>query len=149
MLRADQIATALHGETVGVQPDPRHLNIEGLIMNQIDRIGYLRSIGEEWDEPMFHLRDLIVGLEDSEFWDGIPAQVRGKLTDAQKEEYAQRGWDGLKIQIHTDPKTGSEILCPTPAELSLMFRLVMGLMARRGMSWRRQSIDVIPMEVTQ
>ena len=142
---------ALHGEATTIQPHPRPITIEDNVMNQIDRIGYLRSTGQSWVEPVFHLRDLIVGLEDEEFWTGLPMNL-GKdklnaLTPEQKQQYSERGWNTMRVQERV-VKQGTRVikfLDPTPSELSLMLRIMMALMARRNMTWRRRNVDEIPM----
>lgn len=139
----EEAASALHGEQLGIQPAPRHVSIEHLVLNQLDRIGYLRSVGKPWGEPMFHLRDLLVGLEDDEFWTGIPSlENQTKLSDKNKAEYAQRGWDNLEFDelIDDDGKQPGRP-APTPEQLSLAMRILMGLLARRGMTWRRRNRD--------
>lgn len=146
----DSSAIALHGEATSVQPNPRPITIEDAVMNQIDRIGYLRSIGEEWKEPVFHLRDTLVGLEDEEFWDGIPMNLRGKkeqISEEDLEEYKDRGWQTIKVQNRIIKKDGRSIeyLDPLPEELSKMLRILMALLARRGMTWRKRNVDEIPL----
>lgn len=151
VLDANPVApTALHGESVGLQPNPRQLNIEQDVMNQIDRIGYLRSIGEPWQESVFHLRDLVVGLEDEEFWDGVPKKIRATVSPEQSAIYNERGWNSLSVRMKVEAQpdgTTRETLDPTPAELSLMLRIMMGLFARRGVTWRRTVVDRIHMEI--
>ena len=139
---------ALHGEATQIQPNPRPITIEDNVLNQIDRIGYLRSIGEDWKEPVFHLRDIIVGLEDEEFFDGIPMNFRKKeLTLEERNYYVQRGWDSIKVRSKEGPD--GEYLDPTPGELSRMLRILMALLARRNMTWKRRMIDTIPMNVEE
>ncbi len=144
---------ALHGENTGptIQPDPRNLTIEVNIQHQIDRIGFLRSVGESWQEPVYHLRDLIVGLEDAEFWDGVPAIVDPEsLSVSQRESYSMRGWNGVpcRVLVETNPDGSTiETPDPTPSELSAMFRIILAQLARRGMTWRRKISDKVPMVI--
>lgn len=148
MASVDTSAQALHGEATSVQPNPRSITIEDNVLNQIDRIGYLRSIGEDWKEPVFHLRDLIVGLEDEEFWDGTPMNIRNKtLSDDEKKEYADRGWRTIKVRMRIKKVDGQviESLDPLPEELSKMLRIILALLARRNMTWRRRNVDEIPL----
>lgn len=151
-MESNPLANALHGEAqAGVQPSPRSISIEDNVLHQIDRIGYLRSIGEAWDEPVFHLRDICVGLEDEEFWDGIPKQVRERknppITDVEKKAYNDRGWETMEVRMRVMKigKHEMRFLDPTASELSLMLRILMALLARRGMTWKRRTIDEIPM----
>lgn len=137
---------ALHGEILsGVHPEPRKITIEQAVMHQVDRIGYLRSIGEEWAESLFHLRDLIVGMEDEEFWSGIP---KGLIVEdeEEREEYEKRGWNGIPVRMKRTQIGKKEFIDepdPMPVELSQMLRIIMALLARRGMTWRRKNYDEI------
>lgn len=146
----EQNVSALHGEASTVQPNPRSITIEDNVLHQIDRIGYLRSVGEEWKEPVFHLRDLIVGLEDEEFWDGIPMNLRkkqDKISPTDLQEYTDRGWRSIKVRMRIRLEQGKEIesLDPLPEELSKMLRIILALLARRNMTWRRRNVDEIPL----
>lgn len=120
-------------------------------MHQIDRIGFLRSTGEEWKEPVFHLRDILIGLEDEEFWDGIPMNLRNKRNDIKPEDlqrYKDRSWTDVPCTmrvIKDDQGRKHEYLDPTPMELSRMLQILMALLARRGMTWRRKNVDEIQM----
>lgn len=140
---------ALHGEQAIVQPNPRGITLEDNVLHQIDRIGYLRSIGEEWKEPVFHLRDLIVGLEDEEFWNGIPMNLQEKkdFSDEEKLVYEDRGWNTIKIRSQLIMVNGREVESydPLPQELSKMLRIILALLARRNMTWRRRNVDEIPL----
>ncbi len=141
-------ANALHGEASTVQPNPRSISIEDNVLHQIDRIGYLRSIGEDWKEPVFHLRDLIVGLEDDEFWNGTPMHLRDKTIPQEHEaEYKDRGWKSINVRMRKRVVDGIEIeyLDPLPQELSKMLRIILALLARRNMTWRRRNVDEIPL----
>lgn len=137
---------ALHGEKPSIEPNARALRIEDLVLHQIERIGYLRSLGQPWTEPVTHLRDLIVGLEDDEFWTGFPEGVKKEnLSDEEIQEYELRGWNKLRIRVKTR-RVGKVTIRepdPTPQELSLMVRIIMALLARQGMTWRRKSTDEI------
>lgn len=146
----EQNVSALHGEASTVQPNPRSITIEDNVLHQIDRIGYLRSVGEDWKEPVFHLRDLIVGLEDDEFWDGIPMNLRkkqDKISEQDMKEYVDRGWRSIKVRMRIRLENGKEIesLDPLPEELSKMLRIILALLARRNMTWRRRNVDEIPL----
>lgn len=141
------IPGALHGERI--EPNARPLRVEDLVLHQIDRIGFLRSVGQDWSEPVAHLRDLVVGLEDKEFWTGVPDKVKD-ATDEELEEYLERGWNGVKIRMKVRKVGKIEIRepDPTPQELSLMLRILMALLARQGMTWRRKLTDeILPEQV--
>lgn len=144
----EPLPVALHGENTDVTANPRKLNIEGKIDNQLDRIGYLRSIGEDWTEPLFHLRDLVVGLEDDEFWNGVPERLEGQdLSEDELKEYHSRGWNGVEIDVELMEDSNGGLIeepCPTPQQLSQMLRIIMALFARTGMSWRSTVNDEIP-----
>jgi hypothetical protein len=101
-------------------------------------------------EPVFHLRDLIVGMEDDEFWNGIPMNLqesfkKGNLTENEIMEYRKRGWDTIPIRIMRVKKNGKfeKVASPTAIELSEMLRIIMALLARRGITWRRTTFDTI------
>lgn len=61
----------------------RPISMEDAFGRQNDRIAYLRSLGQPWGEAVFELRDLLHGLEDEEFWDGLPPTTRTHLEGLQ------------------------------------------------------------------
>lgn len=140
----ENIPVALHGERI--EPNARPLHVEDLVLHQIDRIGFLRSIGQDWAEPVAHLRDLVVGLEDDEFWTGVPEKVKKEdLSGEELKAYEERGWNGIRIRMKVRKVWKVEVRepNPTPQELSLMLRVLMALLARQGMTWRRKLTDEI------
>lgn len=148
-------SVALHGEATTIQPNPRSITIEDNVLHQIDRIGYLRSIGQDWKEPVFHLRDILVGLEDEEFWNGIPMNLQSKkdkLKEEDLKEYKERSWTDVPCtmrSIKDDQGNVQEYLDPSAIELSKMLQILMALLARRGMTWRRRNVDEISMTFGQ
>lgn len=134
---------ALHGEAVqGVEPDLRNLSIEDVLRRQLDRVAYLRSSGLDFSEAVLMLRDLLVGVEDDEFFDGVPATVRG--TEGAREAYAERGWDTMVVTASSSG--GRAVLTPSNAELGVMLRCLTALMARRGLTFRSQFSSRVPQE---
>lgn len=122
--------------------------MEDAIARQIDRIAFLRSTGQPWDEAVYQLRDMVVGLEDEEFWDGIPEDVRKSLkkeTDEWKRQEitkacAVEGWNGYPVRAFRSP-SGQPIYMPTPENLSCAYRIVMRLLSRKGIAWRTRRIS--------
>lgn len=139
------------GESGDLRFLPRPITMEEAVGRQIDRISYLRSIGHPWSEAVFMLRDMIVGLEDDEFWDGIPAHARGKWTKAEggekatiAKQWAPEGWTGVPFRAYRLPD-GGVVFRPTSENLSSALRIIMRLLARRGIAWRtRRRSDLGP-----
>lgn len=128
---------------------PRSISMEDIIKNQVDRIGYLRSAGEPWDEAVQNLRDLVIGLEDDQFDDGIPDHVRKNLSTltpaeqrAERERWAPHGWNGVPIRAYRRPD-GTIRWAPTAQDLSNQYRIIMALLDRRGISWRRKRVSYL------
>lgn len=121
----------------------RTLSHEDNINRQLDRIAYLRSVGAPWAEAVYQLRDMVVGLEDEEFWDGIPQAVRTSLHDDPDvyervaAEYAHDGWKGYPCRA-IQGVDGRPIYRPTAENLSTALRIIMKLLARRGILWKRK-----------
>lgn len=127
----------------------RPVSAEEAFSRQNDRIAYLRSYGEDWEEAVNELRDQLEGLEDPEFWDGIPPDVRASLDDMTvkerdevHEKYADRGWLTMKIRAFPgrkadgSPDWENPIYKPTADQLSRRLRIVRALATRRGITWR-------------
>lgn len=110
--------------------------MEDAIRHQVDNIAYLRSFGLPWAEAVYQLRDMVVGLEDEEFWDGIPQPLRDDTTDELREKYARYGWDGVPCRAFEGPG-GEPMYRPTPEDLSEQLRIIMRLLYRRGITWKR------------
>lgn len=134
----------------GNQFSPRPISLEEAFGRQNDRIAYLRSVGQPWAEAVFELRDLIVGIEDEEFWDGIPAEVRAGLPkqpkpkqEAEREKWAPGGWAAFPCRAIPGPG-GRPIYLPTSEELSHARRIVLRLAARRGLTWKTKRISSLP-----
>lgn len=136
---------ALHSDSGSLEATARRVDVESLILRQLDRISYLRSVGQPWREPVFMLRDLAVGLEDGEFWDGVPDIIRGKLNQEEVEAYGRRGWDSMQMR-EKELEDGRTVLDPTAAELSNALQIVMALFARRNMTWKVKKNHKIPLE---
>lgn len=103
-------------------------------------------MGLPWAEAVYQLRDLLVGLEDEEFWDGIPKGERAKLAalseekqEQAKKQWSVEGWQGYPCRAIPGP-TGP-IFKPTAENLSHAYRIIMRLAARRGLSWRTKRIS--------
>jgi hypothetical protein len=129
---------------------PRPISLEEAFSRQNDRIGYLRSTGLPWAEAVYQLRDLLVGIEDDEFWDGIPATERSRLPKLTEEEaerarqrWAEEGWLGYPCRAIRGP-SGQPVFRPTADNLSHAYRIIMRLAARRGLSWRTKRISKLP-----
>ena len=126
---------------------PRNITMEDAIARQIDRIAFLRSSGQDWSEAVYQLRDMVVGLEDDEFWDGIPKDVRKelkKMDERKREEavkqWAVEGWNGYPVRAFRGP-SGVPVYMPTSENLSCAYRIVMRLLSRQGIAWRTRRIS--------
>lgn len=124
------------------------------VRRQIDRIGYLRSGGHPWAEAVFQLRDMLVGLEDAQFWDGVPAKDRKRLLEAQasgdkiaaariEARWKKQGWLGIPVRAVPGPG-GRPIWRPTPENLSDLLRCIMGLLDRRKLLWKTRAGSELP-----
>lgn len=126
---------------------PRSITMEEAITRQLDRIAFLRSTGQEWAEAVYQLRDMVVGLEDEEFWDGIPKHERARVKllperERVKEErrFAVEGWNGYPVRAFRGP-SGEPVYVPTSENLSCALRIIMRLLARQGMAWRTRRVS--------
>lgn len=126
---------------------PRNITMEDAIARQLDRIAFLRSTGQEWAEAVYQLRDMVVGLEDDEFWDGIPDAERKDIQklpylkrEKVKQEYAVEGWNGYPVRAFRGPG-GVPVYMPTSENLSCALRIVMRLLSRKGIAWRTRRIS--------
>lgn len=122
----------------------RDISHEQNINQQLDRIAYLRSAGLPWAEAVFQLRDMVVGLEDHEFWTGIPPRLyeehendSDKLTQL-REAYVEYGWDGVSFRA-IETSDGRFVYDPTPSDLSKALRIIMRLLARKGILWKKRT----------
>ncbi len=121
--------------------------MEDAIARQLDRIAFLRSTGQEWAEAVYQLRDMVVGLEDDEFWDGIPPHVRSEMNKMPKkqwertqQEWAVEGWNGYPVRAFRGPG-GVPVYMPTSDNLSCALRIVMRLLSRSGIAWRTRRVS--------
>lgn len=129
-----------------------------LIQRELDRIAYLRSLGHPWGSAVETLRDLAVGLEDEEFWDGLPPGIRGKVKALEKdpdnrkaiheakrlrEAYEHRGWNGVPIRAIPGPR-GEPQWRPTAANLSDQLQIVLRLLDRHGLRWKTHRQSPLP-----
>ena len=126
---------------------PRNITMEDAIARQLDRIAFLRSTGQDWSEAVYQLRDMVVGLEDQEFWDGIPPDVRRKLKSMSEAErrrvtrtWEVEGWSGYPVRAIRGPN-GEPVFMPTSENLSCALRIVMRLLARQGIAWRTRRVS--------
>lgn len=120
-----------------------HIPIEEKLARQVDRIAYLRSAGYPWGEAVLHLRDMVVGLEDEEFYDGIPDSERSKIQVGElglaetREAYADYGWDTFSVRAY-EATNGEYVLDPSPSDLSQAYRIIQRLLARKGLVYKRK-----------
>ena len=134
---------------------PRNITMEDAIARQLDRIAFLRSTGQEWSEAVYQLRDMIVGLEDDEFWDGIPEHVRnskefrsltGKALEREKAKWAVEGWNGYPVRAFkqkTPDGTIVPVYMPTSENLSCALRIIMRVLSRAGIVWRTRRVSTL------
>lgn len=120
----------------------RSLSMEDVLRRQIDRIAWLRSMGYEWGEAVQQLRDMVVGLEDDEFFDGVPLWRRKKFGNMEHDErmkvfaqYKHEGWDCVPVRAFRGTN-GFPVYRPTPDNLSAQLRIILRLLARRKITWR-------------
>lgn len=146
---------------------PKTLTMEQAISVQMDRIAYLRSSGLEWAEAVYQLRDMVVGLEDDQFWDGMPEAIRKKVKELEhpskdevknlskedlykmkkraksfREEWSKHGWEGYPIRAYPGPD-GEPIYMPTNENLSTALRIIMQLLSRQGIIWRTKRVSYL------
>lgn len=128
------------------QFNPRPISLEEAFGRQNDRIGYLRSMGLPWAEAVFQLRDLLVGIEDDEFWDGVPASIRKTFPTIPKakamalqEKWSVEGWNGYPCRAYPGPH--GPIYRPTAEQLSHAYQIVMRLASRKGLTWKKRRIS--------
>jgi hypothetical protein len=117
---------------------PRLIPTEEQLSRQEERIAYLRSSGQPWAEAVFQLRDMLVGFEDDEFWDGLPGPVRKGLSDQTDDdkaetltEWASEGWLNFPCRAIRG-RGGEPVYRPTPEDLSHAYRILRRLMDRSG-----------------
>lgn len=142
-----------------------------IVRRQVDRILFLRSTGGPWGAAVEGLRDVLVGLEDQQFWDGMPLAVRKKVKEleadpsdkksrkAAKElraKYAVQGWDGVpvawtpievRVLVPGTSETRLEVrqkLQPNAENLSDMFRIMLHLLHRHGLLWKTRLDSALP-----
>jgi hypothetical protein len=121
---------------------PRPMSTEEALARQEERIAYLRSAGKPWAEAVYQLRDMLVGFEDDEFWDGVPPHLRGQLAALPEEQqerlraqWAPEGWHGYHVRaIPVRDATGRivPVYRPTAENLSHAYRILRRLMDRCG-----------------
>lgn len=128
----------------------RSISIEEQFSRQSDRVAYLRSMGQPWSESLYALRDLLTGVEDLQFWDGIPPDQREALdgmSEEQREELRQRcarsGWSTIDIRAFPGPD-GEPIYKPSAEDLSRQLRIVLGLAQRLGITWKYDRASKLP-----
>lgn len=132
------------------RPTPKQLNLEEAIMRQLDRIAYLRSMGHPWSEALYQLRDMMVGFEDPQFWDGIPPGERKRiesLNDAEAQKRAclafkEEGWATHSVRAFRGAR--GPVFRPTAEELSRELRMVMRLLDRQGMIKKTRKESRLP-----
>lgn len=95
----------------------REITMEEVVRRQVISISYLRSYGLPWDEAVMELRDLVTGIEDDTF----------------NEE-----WGAIKMRAIKGPE--GNVFRPTPPQLSEAYRAILGLLHRKGVSWRRKRV---------
>ena len=132
----------------------RPISMEEAFARQNDRIAYLRSIGSPWAEAVYELRDLLVGLEDREFWDGIPEDEREKIQNLPLEKreienlkFSPEGWLTHKVRAFPARGPGGTVVPvyrPTSENLSQELRIVRRLANRRGITWRTKRVSRLP-----
>jgi len=132
---------------------PRSIGFEEAISRQLDRIAYLRSMGHPWSEAVYQMRDMVVGLEDEQFWDGVPANARAKIMllddpEVQEEalaEFAEQGWSTHSVRAYNGPR--GPIFRPSAVDLSKELRIILGLLDRKGMIRQTRRSSTMPREL--
>lgn len=132
----------------------RALSMSDRVGEQVSLIAYLRSTGAPWEEAVYQLRDMIVGIEDAQFWDGVPDNLRATVEQGGPAarrilaECAPYGWKTAPVRAYTigHDENGEPVplLRPTPEQLSNLFRIVMALLTRRRITWRPREEAYIP-----
>lgn len=130
----------------------RPLAYEENLNQQLHTISIIRSRGGDWSEALYQLRDLLVGREDAQFFDGIPPEDRERIKAMDdpkqqrkaREAFREMGWDTHVVPWVQGPR--GPIFRPTPQDLSHELRLLMGLMNRQKMLQRTQHTSRPPEE---
>lgn len=135
----------------------RNLSMGELVTRILDDIRYQRRMGLPWGPSVDYLRTVLVGLEDPEFWDGMPPRIRKQVQELEKSEDASdrrqarrqrkqflpRGWNGLQIRAVPGPD-GRPRYRPTPDDLDAMLMVLLRLLARRKMTWKTRELSPLP-----
>lgn len=133
-------------------PVGKVLAYEEALNRQLDRIAFLRSTGQDWSEALYQLRDMLVGQEDEQFFDGVPEGERERIKQLPEakhrkralEEYSEMGWDTHSVPWIQGPR--GPIFRPTNQDLSHELRLIMGLLSRKKMLQRTRHTSRPPEE---
>ena len=130
----------------------RRIAFEEGLMRQIERIAYRRSMGLPWSEALYQLRDSLVGLEDQEFWDGVPESKRKAIESLPEQErrkalepYKELGWSTHSVRAIRGPN--GPIYRPTAEDLSREYRMIMRLLDRKGMLRQERRSSRLPREL--
>lgn len=114
----------------------RPVNHTENINRQLDRIAYLRSMNQPWAEALYQLRDMLVGFEDAEFYDGVPEDRRDGIKELPREAqeralaaFAARGWTTYPVRAFMGPH--GPVFRPTAQDLSKGLRIIMRLLDRQ------------------
>lgn len=137
------------------QATPRQIGFEDSIATQIERIAFRRTLGLPWSEGLYQLRDMLVGFEDAEFWDGVPPDKRKEimaLPDPQARRRAalpfkEFGWDTHSVRAFKSPQ--GPVFRPTSEELSRELRMLIRLIDRNGMRRKTRRASRLPRELVQ
>lgn len=136
------------------QATPKRIAFEDGVMRQLERIAYRRSMGLPWSEALYQLRDVLVGFEDAEFWDGIPADKRPdidklppKAQKAARASYAELGWATHHVRAYRGPR--GPVFRPTSEQLSRELRMLMRLLDRNQMIRKTRRASRLPQDVVK
>lgn len=136
------------------QATPKRIAFEDGIMRQLERIAYRRSMGLPWDEALYQLRDMLVGFEDAEFFDGIPPGKRGELDALSPERrkvaakaYGELGWNTHAVRAFRTPR--GPVFRPTAEQLSRELRMLMRLLDRNKMVRKTRRSSRLPEDVVK
>lgn len=137
------------------QATPKRIAFEDGIMRQLERIAYRRSMGLPWSEALYQLRDMLVGFEDAEFWDGIPPDKRKEVEAmpnpvAQREfakGFAELGWATHRVRAFKTPR--GPVFRPTSEQLSLELRMLMRLLDRNQMIRKTRRASRLPESIVR
>lgn len=143
------------------QPEER-LAVKALqIMDHVhltlNSIRECRRAGEYRGHLVDHLNQLLIGIRDDTFWDGLPEEAREKVHALEaagdkkamhqarkiRELYWPMGWQGVSVRAIPNAD-GSARFLPTSQDIDQMEEILMQLLHRKGLLWKTRLHSPLP-----